>query len=71
MQKRYKQCKLKIWYTHTLSKTFENVDFQIWKIICFQDVPIYFLIFLKCFGIRKAINTGFKGPEMTNNRSKN
>ena len=40
------------------------------KIMFFQDVPIYFLIFLKYFGIIKAINTGSTGPELVINRSK-
>ena len=44
--------------------------FQKVKIICFKDIPIYFLIFLRYFCIMKAINTGSAGPEMTNNRSK-
>ena len=46
------------------------VKIQKVKIILFDDVPIYFLVFLKYFGIMKAINTGSMGSEMTINRSK-
>ena len=36
----------------------------------FQDVPIYFPIFLKYFGVVKAINAGSMGPDLAVNRAK-
>ena len=43
---------------------FEKVSkFQKVKIICFEDVPIYFLIFFEVCWYKKAINTGLQGFE--------
>ena len=40
------------------------------NIIFVEDVPIYFLILLKYFGIVKAINTECTGPDLAINRVK-
>ena len=40
------------------------------RIIFVKDVPVYFLILLKYFGIIKAINTGCTGPDLATNRVK-
>ena len=55
---------------HALSICFENVDSHICNNNMFNDVPIYFQIFFKVFGIIKAINTGSTGPDLAMNRSK-
>ena len=45
-----------------LSKKFENVGCQTWKIIFFQDVPIYFLIFFEVFWYKKDHKYKVYGP---------
>ena len=45
--KKYKNENVQIWYTHTVSKKIEIFECHISKDSIFQDVPIYFLIFVE------------------------
>ena len=52
---------MKRWYTHTFEH-FRKLDARIYKNNIFNDVPIYFLIFVEVLLYNKGHKYGVHGP---------